>query len=88
LRGQPDLLAFIVDGSTTRSTAIERLGEPGRRLRAGAICTWRLRHDDAGQFIAHGWEAATWQDVDASLVMVFDEHGVLHRHTVIKVHKP
>ena len=87
-RGRADLLTFIADGTTPRSEAITRLGEPSRRLQDGRICAWRIGHDAAGQIVAADRTGTGWFDVDSSLVLVFDDAGVLARHALIPMHAP
>lgn len=87
-RGQPHLLEFIADGATTRSEIIARLGEPGRRLQADHIWTYRISHDEAGQFVARDAHGPYWGAVDASLVLVLDDSGVLRRHALTRAHEP
>jgi hypothetical protein len=88
LRGRPELLDFLVDGSTTRAEAIGRLGPPFRRLQDDSICTYRLSHDEAGRFVSFGQGETSWTDLDASLVLVFDESGSLRRHSIVNVREP
>jgi len=88
LRGQPDLLAFLADGSTRREEVVTRLGEPTRCLRSGEICTYRVSHDEAGQYVKIDVGGANWMDTDGSLVLVFDADGVLRRHSVVRVREP
>lgn len=87
-RGRTDLLTFIADGGTSRGEAIARLGEPNRRLQDGRICAWRIGRDAAGQFVAADRAGTDWRDVDASLVLVFDDNGVLARHALVPMHTP
>lgn len=87
-RGQPDLLEFIADGSTARSEVVARLGEPGRRLQTGHICTYRIGHDKSGQFVVRDADGPYWAFADASLVLVFDDSNVLRRHALIPTHEP
>lgn len=87
-RGQPDLLAFIVDGRTERSELIARLGQPGRRLQADRLWTYRIGHDAAGPFVASDAHGPHWVPADASLVLVLDDAGVLLRHALVPVRGP
>jgi hypothetical protein len=88
LRGRPDLLDFLSDGSTTRDQVIERLGQPYRRLQDDRLYTYRLSHDDAGSFVSYGMGEASWTGLDASLVLAFDEKGALRRHSIVNARKP
>lgn len=88
LRGQPDLLDFLEDGVTTRDEVVKRLGVPLHCLDEGKACTYRLGHDEAGQFVARGNEVTGWRGLDGSVVVVYDAHGVLQRHAFVPVRNP
>lgn len=88
LRGQQGLLDFLSDGSTRRQEVTARLGEPTRCLRSGEICTYRVGHDEAGQYVKIESGGANWMDTDGSVVLVFDADGVLRRHSVVRVREP
>jgi hypothetical protein len=88
LRGQAGLLDFLEDGTTPRSEVIARLGQPTRCLRSGEICTYRVSHDEAGQYVKLGVGGADWLDTDGSLVLVFDGDGLLQRHSIVRVREP
>lgn len=82
--GDRQLLSFLHDGTTTRTEVVERLGEPSAQLRADHILTYRIVGSDAagyGVWAPH----ATQPDARLSLVLVFDDQGVLQRHALIKV---
>jgi hypothetical protein len=91
LKGSPDLLNFLSDGKTVRTEAITTLGQPSGRFESEKILTYRLGYEpenkgyfivdrEAGEF---GW--ATWAHVKYSLVLVFDESGVLRTHSVVEI---
>ena len=88
LRGQPNLLDFLADGATPRSEVVARLGRPTRCLRSGEICTYRVSHDEAGQYVKLEVGGSSWMDTDGSLVVVFDAFGVLQRHAIVRVREP
>jgi len=88
LRGQQGLLDFLTDGSTRREEVTTRLGEPTRCLRSGEICTYRVGHDEAGQYVKIESGGANWMDTDGSVILVFDAEGVLRRHSVVRVREP
>jgi len=88
LRGQQGLLDFLADGSTPRGEVVARLGQPTRCLRSGEICTYRVSHDEAGQYVKLEVGGADWLDTDGSLVLVFDGDGVLQRHSIVRVREP
>jgi hypothetical protein len=88
LRGEPGLLDFLADGATPRSEVVARLGQPTRCLRSGEICTYRVSHDEAGQYVKLEVGGSNWMDTDGSLVLVFDADGVLQRHAIVRVREP
>lgn len=88
LRGQPDLLGFLADGRTHRDQVLARLGEPTRCLRSGEVCTYRVGHDEAGQYVRIESRGTSWTETDGSVVLVFDAAGVLRRHAVVRVREP
>jgi len=85
----PDSLA---DGQTTREDVLLTLGQPSARFEDGRILTYRLGHNPGNNgyqvfqrdpAIPMGW--STWSTADHSLVLVFDDEGVLRRHSFVKV---
>lgn len=84
--GQPDLLAFIEDGRTTREQAFLALGEPSATYEDGRILTFRLGQDEAGYFLVD--RAPGFIGVKYSLVMSFDDAGLLRRHSLVAIKAP
>ncbi len=92
-RGNPDLLAFLADGKTTRAEAILKLGQPSGSFESERILTYRLGLEpkNSGYYVverertASGWP--TWVAAQFSLVLVFDDAGVLQKHSLVKVNK-
>jgi hypothetical protein len=93
LKGRPDLLTFLSDGKTTRSEAIIALGQPSGRFEAEKILTYRLGFErrNNGYYIVeretttNGWP--TWSATKFSLVLVFDDAGILQKHSLVEVNK-
>ena len=91
VRGRADLLAFLVDGTTTRQTVLLQLGEPSGRFEHEKILTYRLGYDEGTKHYwlverendPTGWP--TWLRAQYSLVLVFDEQGVLRKHSRVEV---
>jgi hypothetical protein len=81
--GRRDLLDFLQDGNTTREEVILRLAEPSATFESGHILTYRLDEDEGGYTIrgsrGPGWSAKF------SLVLSFDDRGVLRRHALVRV---
>lgn len=84
--GQPDLLGFIEDGRTTREQAFLALGEPSATYEEGRILTFRLGQDKAGYFLVDKGPGFT--SVKYSLVMSFDDAGLLRRHSLVALKAP
>lgn len=93
LKGNPDLLNFLSDGKTTRIEAITRLGQPSGRFEADKLLSFRLGYDERtnGYYVVEreamrsGWP--TWKLANFSLVLVFDDLGVLKKHALVKVNE-
>ncbi len=84
--GRSDLLSFIRDGQTNREQTILSLGEPAALYEGGRILAFRLGKDDGGHFLVG--KGAGFSSVKISLIMVFDDHGVLLRHSLVQVKAP
>ena len=91
VKGRVDLLEFLADGTTTRETVLLQLGQPSGRFEHEKILTYRLGYDEKTKHYwlverendAAGW--STWLRAQYSLVLVFDEQGVLRRHSRVEV---
>jgi len=93
LKVSPDLLNFLSDGKATRTEAIITLGQPSGRFESEKILTYRLGFEprNSGYYVverettANGWP--TWTAAKFSLVLVFDDAGILQKHSLVKVNK-
>ena len=91
LKGRADLLNFLSDGKTSREEVVLKLGQPSGTFERENILTYRLGFEpkNNGYFLVEreptpsGWP--TWVLAQYSLVLVFDEAGVLRRHAVVEV---
>ena len=91
LKGRADLLDFLADGKTTREEVALKLGQPSGKFERENILTYRLGFEpkNKGYYVvereAHpeGWP--TWLRAKYSLVLVFDETGVLRKHSLVEV---
>ena len=89
----PDLLNFLSDGKTTRTEAIISLGQPSGRFESENILTYRLGVEprNSGYYVVeretttNGWP--TWTAAKFSLVLVFDDAGILQKYSLVKVNK-
>lgn len=83
---RPDLLSFLKEGHTKREEVIVTLGQPSGTFERDRILTYRVGHDAGqGYFIISPKEVEPWLFVHFSLVLVFDEHGVLQTQRLVDV---
>jgi len=90
-KGRADLLDFLADGKTGKEEVIINLGQPSGRFESEKILTCRLGFEakDKSYHVVEreaqpdGWP--TWTRVNYSLVLVFDENGVLRKHSLVGV---
>jgi len=94
LKGNPDLLTFLVDGRTTRTEVLTTLGQPSGRFEKDRILTYRIgvESENNGYYIVERevvpddkWPS--WVQAKYSLVLEFDDNGVLRKHPLVKVNK-
>jgi hypothetical protein len=81
--GKQNLLDFLQDGTTTREEVMLHLAEPSATFEGGRILTYRLDRDEGG-YTLMGTKSARWSG-KFSLVLAFDEKGVLRRHALVRV---
>ena len=81
--GNKQLLDFLNDGKTTREEVLLHLAEPSATFEGGRIVTFRI-DEDAGGYVIRGAKGHGWSE-KFSLVLSFDEHGVLRRHSLVRV---
>jgi hypothetical protein len=92
-KGSPDLLNFLSDGKTTRTETIITLGQPSGQFESEKILTYRLGFEPRNrsyyvverETTANGWP--TWTVAKFSLVLVFDDAGILRKHSLVKVNQ-
>ncbi len=92
LKGSAGLLDFLTDGKTTRAEVLTTLGQPSGRFESDKILTYRLGFEpkNNGYYVVEreadpgtGWP--TWRLAQYSLVLRFDDAGVLCSHSLVKV---
>jgi len=77
-------LSFLDDGKTTKQDALSNLSSACGQYEQGKILTYRLGFDPNNQgYYLNG--DPTWNGDTYSLVLIFDEAGVLRRHSLVKV---
>ncbi len=93
-KGQAGLLRFLTDGRTTREDVIVALGQPSARFEKEKVLTYRLGYEpkNHGYYLVErepptesGW--STWRQAKYSLVLVFDDAGVLRKHSLVEVNQ-
>jgi hypothetical protein len=92
-KGSPDLLNFLADDETTRAEVLVTLGQPSGQFAADKILTYRLGYDPGNhgyypverEPTPSGWP--NWSLAKFSLVLVFDEAGMLRKHSLVKVNQ-
>lgn len=81
-----DLLAFLQAGKTTRQQVIMTLGQPSGTFEKESILAYRIGQDaKQGYFIVSPKQTMPWAIVRYSLVLLFDENGVLREHKLVDV---
>lgn len=81
--GRGDLLDFLKDGVSTREEIFLQLGEPCAMYEGSRIMTYRLSRDEQGWVLRD--TTKNWYGVFVNLVIVFDDQGVLKRHSLVQV---
>jgi hypothetical protein len=83
---RPDLLGFLKEGQTRRDEVILTLGQPSATFEKESILTYRVGQDDRqGYYLITPRELQPWANVRYSLVLVFDDKGVLRAHKLVPV---
>jgi hypothetical protein len=82
-RANPDLLNFLRLGETTRQEIMLRLGRPSGSFEQERILTYRLSQD-AKQ--GYSVTSRALPSADYSLVLIFDDQGVLQKKGLVPVH--
>ena len=77
-------LLSIVTVGTSREAIVLKLGEPSTTLENGRILAYRIGEDKGeGYFLLD--RQVHWANTKYSLVLVFDEKGILIKHTLVQV---
>lgn len=83
-------LEFLEDGKTSKQMVILKLGQPSGTFDGEKIVTYRLgSEEEKGYFLLDrqaGWpRPGDWTGTTLSLVLIFDEHNVLQKHSMVPV---
>ena len=84
-----DELDFLADGKTTRQQVLTKLGQPSGKFEAERILTYQLAaipKSGAYYVVERRTHPSGWPNpAKYSLVLVFDDHGVLQKHSKVEV---
>lgn len=81
-----DLLSFLKDGHTRREEVIMTLGQPSGSFEKERILTYRVGFDSAqGYYIVSPKDMRPWGGVRYSLVLIFEENGLLRAQKLVAV---
>lgn len=84
IRGSATLLDFLRENATTREQVILELGDPASTYDRSTIMTYKLNRDEGGYYLVRDLSRG-WANAPLSLVLVFDDKGVLKTRTVVAV---
>lgn len=81
-----DLLDFIHVGQTARQEVMLNLGQPSAAFEQETILTYRIGEDtNKGYYVLTPRAMLPWQSVRYSLVLVFDDKGILQKQNLVRV---
>ena len=81
----PQLLDSLRDGRSEKSQVLLKFGQPSAVFESERILTYRLGEEkERGYFIREAG-ATNWVSLRYSLVLVFDEMGILQKHSLVPV---
>lgn len=81
-----DLLDFLDQPPVTREQVRAHLGEPHGTFENAHVYAYRLGHSEAGYWTQQrkgGWEGVTYD-----LILEFDDHDVVQKHSLVTVRTP
>ncbi len=83
-------LGFLQDGRTARAEVLTKLGEPSGSYQQQRFLTYRFGKRAKGGYRTpaghdHYGPGGTWHMLKYSLVLVFDDGGVLKKHKLVEV---
>ncbi len=81
-----DLLKFLEAGKTTREEVLLKLGQPSATLEQERVLTYRIGEDSQeARYVIAARAILPWQQVQYSLVLVFDGNGRLEKQSLVRV---
>lgn len=75
-------------GKTSKQMVMLKLGQPSGTFEGERILTYRIGKDETGYFMLDrqtGVPRYGWSETKFSLVLIFDEHNVLQKHSMVPV---
>lgn len=79
-----NLLEFLRIGSTERQETVLKLGQPSASFEQETILTYRVGHQpEQGYYVISPKAMLPWQNVRYSLVLVFDNNGILQKKSLV-----
>jgi hypothetical protein len=82
--GDRNLINDVAIPGTTREATLLKMGEPSASFEAGRILTYRIGEDSKGYFLSDR-QVLRWANSNYSLVLVFDDRGLLTKHALVPV---
>jgi hypothetical protein len=84
------LLEFLEDGKTSKQMVILKLGQPSGTFDGEKVVTYRIgSEEEKGYFLLdrqpRGPRLGDWTGTKFSLVLIFDEHNILQKHSMVPV---
>lgn len=82
--GDKNLLNDVMGRETTREEILLKFGEPSASFESGRILTYRIGETEgSGYYLVN--RQVHWGNTKYSLVLVFDERGILRKHNLVRV---
>ena len=82
-------LESLEDGKTSKQMVILKLGQPSGTFEGERILTYRIGKDEHGYSVLDRQTGVSvyspWTGAKFSLVLIFDEHNVLRKHSMVLV---
>ena len=83
-RGSKDLLGFLAEGTTTKQAVEQKIGQPFV-WGGGRLWTYHIDEDSDGFYLR--LKPPELDGTRYSLVLEFDQNGVLRRHALVDIQK-
>lgn len=80
-----ELLDFLEEGKTIKQTVFGKLGQPSGTYENNRILTYRIGSEDGKGYFIDEVQRTHWFKWKYSLVLVFDENGILMKKSLVSV---